>query len=97
MASLAEIRDAAREHGRQLDALRFATVQQLAARWAVDEDVVREVPREALPYITLGKSRIRRYNPRHVEAFEQGGGIAAAGKGTEEHEAQAEQPEQAVA
>lgn len=71
MTNIAELRRQAREHAHQLAAVRYLTVQDLAARWGVSEDVVRDLERKKLPYITLGQSRLRRYDPRDVEAFEQ--------------------------
>lgn len=71
MANLSELRAAAREHAKQLEAVRFLTVQDLAARYGVDEDTVRAVPRDRLPYLPFGKSGMRRYDPRDVERFEE--------------------------
>lgn len=69
--TLAQLRAEAREHAKQLAAVRYVTVQDLAARWGIDDDTVREIPRKALPYLPFGKSgKIRRYDPRDVEAYE---------------------------
>lgn len=70
-AELDAIRAAARAHARQIDAVRFATVQQLAERWVISEDAVRAIPREQLPYLQFGRSRMRRYDPRDVERYEE--------------------------
>ena len=69
--SLEQIKQSAREHTRQLAAVNFATVQILAARWGVDEDTVRAIPRDKLPYLEFGQSNRRRYDPRDVERYEQ--------------------------
>jgi len=71
MANLAELRAQARDHARQIDALRYASVQDLAARWDVDDELVREIPRAQLPYLALGRSGMRRYDPRDVETYEE--------------------------
>lgn len=71
MPTLAEIRAAAREHAKQLAAVRYVTVQDLAARWGVDDDTVRAIPRFELPYLAFGKSGTRRFDPRDVEAYEE--------------------------
>jgi hypothetical protein len=71
MESLDEIRARAREHTRQLAAVHFATVQILAARWNVDEETVRDVPRDRLPYLEFGKTHRRRYDPLDIEAYER--------------------------
>ena len=77
MADLTTIRDQAREHTRQLAAVNFATVQILAARWGVDEDTVRAIPREELPYLAFGKSNRRRYDPADVARYESTHKVAA--------------------
>lgn len=71
MPTIDEIRAHARDHAKQLEAVRYLTVQDLAARWGVDDDTVRAVPAKALPYLSFGRSRMRRYDPRDVERFEQ--------------------------
>lgn len=84
MTRLAEIRAQAREHAKQLEAVRFLTVQDLEARWGVGDDVVRAIPRAQLPYLLFGKNGMRRYDPRDVERFEvqQREAPAAEGAGT---------------
>ena len=69
--TLAELRAEAREHAKQLEAVRFLTAQELAARWGVDDETVKAIPHAELPYLTMGKSRMRRYDPRDVETFER--------------------------
>lgn len=71
MATIEEIRERAAAHARHLDAVTFTTVQDLAGRWGVAETTVLAVPRAQLPFLTFGKSRMRRYDPRDVEAFEE--------------------------
>jgi hypothetical protein len=68
--TLAELRALAAEHGRQIEAVTWLRVNDLAVRWAVSPNTVRAVPREQLPYLLFGRSRQRRYDPRDVEAFE---------------------------
>jgi hypothetical protein len=58
------------EHAKQLDAVRWMPAVDLAARWGVSVKTVRKIPRDALPYLTLGASDVRRYDPRDVEAYE---------------------------
>lgn len=70
MPTLADLRAQAQQHARQIDAVRYLTVQELAVRWHTTDDAVRAIPREQLPYIAFGKSKMRRYDPRDVEAFE---------------------------
>jgi hypothetical protein len=70
MLTLEQLRERAREHERQLKAVRWASVRDLAARWGVSPGTVRLIPREQLPYLTLGKSAVRRYSPDDVERFE---------------------------
>lgn len=53
----------------------WLSVQELAARWRVDDDVVRDIPRERLPYLAFGKRddgkyQRRRYHPSDVEKYE---------------------------
>lgn len=71
MTRLAEIRAQAREHARQLEAVRFLTVQDLEGRWGVGDDVIRAIPRAELPYLVFGKNGMRRFDPRDVERFEE--------------------------
>lgn len=59
-------------HEAQIAAQRWLSVADLAQRWGVSRPMVRKVSRGELPYITLGSSEIRRYDPADVQAFEQG-------------------------
>lgn len=68
--SIAAIRADAEKHARQLDAVLWLTVRDLGARWGVSATVVREIPKGALPYLALGGSRVRRYHPDDVAAYE---------------------------
>lgn len=70
MKPIAELREAARGHARELDAVLWLSVSDLVARWGVDADSVRSIPRTALPYLELGKGHRRRFDPRDVEAYE---------------------------
>lgn len=70
MATIHDMREAAKAHSRQIEAVLWLSVQDLAARWGVSAGTVRKVPREALPYLTLGSSTVRRYDPRDVEQYE---------------------------
>ena len=70
MPTIDELRARAAEHARQLDAVLWLKVTDLAARWGVDPETVTAIAREELPYIQFGKSRTRRYDPRDVEAYE---------------------------
>lgn len=65
------IRAQAKEHAKQIDAVRWAGVPELSDRWGVGAKIIRAIPREKLPYLTLGKSDVRRYDPSDVEAYEQ--------------------------
>jgi hypothetical protein len=58
-------------HARQLDAVNWVSAAQLGKRWSVSARTVREIPRGDLPYLTLGGSHVRRYDPRDVEAYEE--------------------------
>jgi hypothetical protein len=78
MATLAELRERAKQHARHIDAVVYVTVQDLAARWGVDDETVRLIPREQLPYLEFGKSRMRRYNPDDVLAYEASAKAGAA-------------------
>jgi hypothetical protein len=73
--SIDQIRAEARAHGRQLEAVNWMTVQELAGRWGVSQGTVRAIPREQLKYLTLGKSTVRRYHPDDVSSFETNGGV----------------------
>lgn len=70
MATINELRESAREHSRQIEAVLWLSVQDLAARWGVSPGTVRKIPREALPYLSLGLSAVRRFDPRDVEQYE---------------------------
>jgi hypothetical protein len=65
------MRAEAREHARQIEAVTWLSVHELAQRWRVSPNTVRKIPRSALPYLMLGETRVRRFDPRDVEAFEQ--------------------------
>lgn len=69
--TLEELRAEARAHARQLEAVHWHTVQDLAVRWGIGEDAVRAIPADRLPYLRFGKSRMRRYSPDDVETFER--------------------------
>lgn len=58
------------EHARQLEAVNWVSAMQLARRWSVSAKTVRKISREKLPYLTLGESEVRRYDPRDIEAYE---------------------------
>ena len=54
----------------------WLSVQDLAARWNVDEETVRLIPRERLPYLAFGtrmdgRYLRRRFHPRDVEQYEE--------------------------
>jgi len=70
-ATIKELRARAAAHAKQLDAVLWAKVSDLAARWGVDPETVLAIPRAELPYMTFGGSEARRYDPRDVEAYEQ--------------------------
>lgn len=70
MSTLAEMRAEAAKQSRQLEAVLWLTVADLAARWGVSTGTVRKIPRTELPYLTLGASHVRRYNPDDVQGFE---------------------------
>ncbi len=67
---MSELREAAKAHSRQLEAVLWLSVGDLAVRWGVSPKTVRKVDRAALPYLALGESNVRRYDPRDVEAYE---------------------------
>lgn len=71
MTDRATIRAAAREHARQLEAVEWPGVPELQARWRIGAATIRLIPRDKLPFLTFGKSDVRRYDPRDVEAYEQ--------------------------
>lgn len=68
--SVAEMRAEAEKHARQLEAVLWLTVRDLATRWGVSLVTVRAIPQEALPYLTLGGSKVRRYHPDDVARYE---------------------------
>jgi len=70
MASIDELRAARDAHAKQIEAVNWLTVQDLAARWHVAPGTVRKVPRSTLPYLLFGASNQRRYDPRDVERYE---------------------------
>lgn len=76
--TVAQLRADASEHARQIEAVLWISAQDLAKRWGVSPVTVRAISREKLPYLQLGGTRVRRYDPRDVEAFEdrekRGGG-----------------------
>ena len=69
--TIAELRLEAAQHAKQIEAVLWLSVQDLVTRWGVSSPTVRKIPRETLPYLTLGESAVRRYDPRDVEAYEQ--------------------------
>lgn len=71
MTRIEELRARAADHARQLDAVLWVKVDQLAARWAVDREIITAIPRSELPYLEFGKSNSRRYHPADVEAYEK--------------------------
>lgn len=70
MDRIAELRELAKAHSRQLEAVLWLSVGDLAVRWSVSPATVRKVSRQALPYLLLGESNVRRYDPRDVESYE---------------------------
>lgn len=75
---LTTIRARAREHQQELESQRWYTPQQLAARWAVAESTIREIPATELPYREFGKGKVRkrrRYSPDAVAAYEAAGKV----------------------
>lgn len=72
MSDLATLRQRADAHEADL-AVRYLTPAQLAARWQVSVQTVRDIPRAELPYTEFGRGRLhrrRRYHPDHVVAYE---------------------------
>jgi hypothetical protein len=49
---------------------RWLTAQELAARWNVDDETVKRIPRARLGYLEFGRSRMRRYSPAEVDRYE---------------------------
>jgi hypothetical protein len=70
MATIDELRTDAKEHARQLEAVHWLGVSDLAARWGVSTVTVRKIDRALLPYLPFGASRVRRYDPRDIEKYE---------------------------
>lgn len=70
MSDLSTLREQAKEHGIQIEAVCWVSVVDLAVRWGVSKKIVRDIPRAELPYLTLGGSVTRRYDPRDVERYE---------------------------
>ncbi len=66
-----QLREEAQGHARQLEAITWPGVPELHRRWRISPALVRAIPRDKLPYLTFGKSDVRRYDPRDVEAYEQ--------------------------
>ncbi len=71
MPSIEELRARKAEHAKQLEAVLYVKVSDLAARWNLDPEGVTKIPREELPYLEFGESDSRRYDPRDVEAYEE--------------------------
>lgn len=59
------------EQQKQMESGRWPGVSALAEKWGVAFDTVKAIPREKLPYLTFGGSRIRRYDPDDVAAYEE--------------------------
>lgn len=70
MPSIAELRERAREHAREIEAVLWMKVADLSARWGLDAETIKMIPREKLPFLEFGERGDRRYDPRDVEAFE---------------------------
>lgn len=70
MPDLDTIRTAAAVHETQLQSATWLGTRDLMARWGLGRDTVLEIPREQLPYLSFGTSKMRRYKPEDVEAFE---------------------------
>jgi hypothetical protein len=72
--ALTIVRERARRHAEALDARRWPTTAQLAARWQVSAQTVRAIPRDLLPYKAFGKPGAtrheRRYHPDDVARYE---------------------------
>lgn len=71
MPSIETLRERAKAHARQLEAVLWLKTSDLVARWGIDSAEILAVPRAELPYLEFGASRARRYDPRDVEAYEQ--------------------------
>lgn len=70
MPTIDDLRAEARAHARQLEAVHWLGVSDLAARWGVSPATVRKIDPAKLPYLPFGESRVRRYDPRDVEQYE---------------------------
>lgn len=68
---LERLRAEAAEHGAQLAAAGWPGVPELAAKWGVSRPSVRKIPREHLPYLEFGDTKMRRYDPADVARYEQ--------------------------
>jgi hypothetical protein len=71
MPTIDALRAARDDHAKQIEAVNWLTVNDLAARWGIAPGSVRKIPRAALGYLLFGASRQRRYDPRDVETFER--------------------------
>jgi hypothetical protein len=74
MPTVAELRERAAAHQRELTERKLLTVRNLAERWQVAPTTVRDIPPDELPYLEFGrglKLRRRRYDPQDVEMYER--------------------------
>ena len=54
----------------------YLTVREVAERWRVSENTVRDIPFDELPYFQVGRGKRkihRRYRPSDLEEFERRG------------------------
>lgn len=70
MATIEKLRAQAAQHAKQIEAVQWLSVNDLAARWGISPGSVRKIARDALPYLLFGESNQRRYDPRDVEQYE---------------------------
>jgi len=74
MADLTEQRAASRKHEREIQArTTWLDAALIAESWGVCQNTVRDIPRDELPYMELGRGaqkRRRRYDPADVAAYE---------------------------
>lgn len=80
--TLETIRARAKEHEREMEAVRWLTPQQLGTRWGVSVGTVYAIPRDELPYMTPGRGRKfarRRYHPDAIAAYEASGKLQRQG------------------
>ena len=70
MPTIEELRASAAVHAKQLEAVHWLQVNDLAARWGISPGSVRKIPRDKLPYLLFGESNQRRFDPRDVERYE---------------------------